>query len=1237
MRSSESSDFKGTSRFRVIRRIGAGGMGVVYEAEDRERGQHVALKTLKSVDSNTLYRLKREFRALADLNHPNLITLHELVVAEDCFFTMELLLGSDFLTHVRAAPQELTSGPTLPVSDARLDRDTLRVSPALVQCDEARLRAVLPQLVDGLMALHAAGKIHRDVKPSNVIVTDDDRAVLVDFGLVTQSDPLTPESLDGHIVGTVGYMAPEQCRGELRLGPAADFYALGAMIYEALTGRLPFDGPMMQVLVEKQQHAPPPPRALFPTVPADLDDLCVDLLKRAPTDRPSGEQLLRRLGVESKGPRPPSQNTRSAPFAGREDELHRLDSGLDALVRGQSAATLLRGPSGIGKSTLCQRFIEQARGRYSDLVVLQGRCYERESVPYQAMDSLIDHLSQYWLALPAKEAMALLPREAALLSRLFPVLGRVPCVAEAPRAREVANPQEERTRAFAALRELLQRLGERHPLMLILDDMQWVDGNTLVVLADLMRPPDPPRLLLLLSTRPEGSQSLAEVLRHMDTSAETLDLAPLPEGASTELAGQLLGSGGDQLAAEVAREAGGNPFFIGELVQYVQSADRSSLGSVRLDEVIGQRISQLSENARRLLQLVALAGEPITRRSLGNAFGTSLSDLASEAGVLRTLRFIRAAGALSDDRVEPYHDRVRSAALASLSDETRRAHHRALALAYEQRGEVSEEQLARHWRGAGEDARAAEHAHKAAEEALSRLDFNRAADLYRLTLDLGAPKGEPRRELLTSLGGALANAGRALEAAQSLLAATDGAEPATSIDLRRRSAEELLRGGYLEEGLAAIRAVLADFGLQLARTPLGAVVSILLRRAWLRLRGLGWRQRSVSDIRPTDLAKLDVLDGVALGLGFVDMIRGFDFQTRCLLHSLRLGEPERLVRALAREAAYLAGIGQISRAQKILTVTNDSVLPHCKGRYAPAVSALGRGIVEYFSGEAWRLAYQSAQTAERLFREQGFAGWEVDNAQQYQAFAQSYLGELAELCKRIPGFIREAERRGDQYASVCLRVRFIVIWLVRDDTASAKEDLESAIASWLPQEKAFLLQHYWAMLGRADLALYSGDVVEGAAQLAGQLPGLERSQLMRVPFVRIETAVLQARLALARAALLSDEAERRVQLTEARRCASRLDREGLPLARRLSRLLWATLAQLKGRREEARHLLEQAITSLEANGMMMHVTAARHRLAQLLDGEPARALRVEVDRWYASQGVTNPARMTQMLLPGWTK
>ncbi|MBZ0238245.1 MAG: serine/threonine protein kinase, partial [Deltaproteobacteria bacterium] len=247
-------------RFEVLRLLGEGGMGVVHAARDLERGEVVALKSLRHLGGETLLRFKHEFRALQDLHHPNLVALGELLEDDDdWFYTMELVEGVDVLTWIDG------------------DRD--------------RLRDVLRQLAGGLGALHQAGKVHRDIKPSNVLVTHDGRVVLVDFGLVTESR--APEASDPSIVGTAAYMAPEQAASR-PVGPAADWYAVGCILYEALTGRLPFEGTTIEVLMHKLEREPTPPSQLV-SVPGDLDALCGELLRADPDRRPRAEEVLTRL------------------------------------------------------------------------------------------------------------------------------------------------------------------------------------------------------------------------------------------------------------------------------------------------------------------------------------------------------------------------------------------------------------------------------------------------------------------------------------------------------------------------------------------------------------------------------------------------------------------------------------------------------------------------------------------------------------------------------------------------------------------------------------------------------------------------------------------------------------------------------------------------------------------------------------------------------------------------------
>lgn len=1265
MAGSSPGEFGGTDRFLVQGRLGAGGFGVVYKVLDRERNAVVALKVLRHVAPKSLYRFKQEFRALADVSHPNLVTLYELSSdADQWFFTMEFVDGVGFLRYVRDDGSSddgwFKSGiatPTSPESDRFFRREGWDESSSGGLCltggrvNLDRLRDAMPQLTEGVRALHAAGKLHRDIKPSNVLVTSDGRVTVLDFGLVRELAPDHTHTLEA--AGTPAYMSPEQAAGR-PLTEASDWYNVGSMLYEALTGRLPFSGHPLDVLREKQRSEPPPPSEVASGVPEDLDALCRELLRRDPDLRPRGTEVYSRLkGLTD--PHPPARASSAppgaAPFVGRKQELAALWDAFRSMTQARTVTIAVEGGSAMGKSALVRRFLEDLKDNDREAVILSGRCYERESVPYKALDSLIDGLTQRLKRIPSAHVEALLPHDIFALVRLFPVFRQVEAVARARRAiLEIPDSQELRQRAFAALRELFVRLADRKRLVLFIDDMQWGDVDSAALLEALLRPPDAPTLLLIGCYRSEeaGTSPLLRILlplwRNAPAALEkrSVVVRELPAEDSRELALALLADHQPATTARaetIARESGGNPYFIEELTRYTQGepgppAAESVAADVTLSKVIEARVLQLPPAGRRLLDVVAVAGQPIEADVACRAADLE-NDGRSVLAVLRSAHLVRTRTTSVRDEVETYHDRIRDAVVAHLGPESLRECHHRLALALLASGRTDLEMLAVHFLGAGDAPSAAEYAAAAAAKASEALAFDRASGLYRFALTLRAEAGLEAGELPVRLGDALANAGRGAEAAQAYLSATRGKSMAQAIDLHRRSAQQLLISGHIEDGLRVLNTVLAKLAMKLPETPRRALLSLLVRRAWIMIRGLRFHDRDESRVSPQELLRIDACWSVAVGLAQVDMLRAADFQTRNLVLALRTGEPYRVSRALSLEVAYLAlgGSRTRRRTQRLLQaarVLADRVgHPHTTGLWG-----LMDGVAAWMDGR-WKSARDGCERAETLLRERCTGvGWDILMAQMFHLASLFFLGEMRELSRRLPTLLNEAEERGDLMRATFLRIGYCshVAWLVADNPGRARLELEAGVERWRPGEFDYL-QH-WARGARTDISLYSGEVPAAHARVADRWRPFARSldRFTQVGFLRGLDSKARWRLALA--ALNEDVGERNVLLRGAESHAQAILKEKTDWANPLATLLQAGAAATRGEPARAQGLLETAEVAFTNRDMALYATVARRRRGELLGGEAGAGIVAGADTWMSGQGIKNPERMTAMLAPG---
>ncbi|MBI4468021.1 MAG: protein kinase [Acidobacteria bacterium] len=536
-------------RYRLEGEIGRGGMGIVYRATDLELHREVAIKVLpEAAAPDARERLMREARATAALNHPHIISIYDVGEADGVpFYVMELAQGPSL---AKARPREL---------------------PQIVE--------IACQICAALEHAHADHIVHRDLKPDNVLLpsTGDSGFIkLADLGLALP-DYGTRISRSGIIIGTASYIAPEQALGQPVDG-RTDLYALGVVLYELITGRLPFAGDDPLTVVSQHIHAPVvPPRVLRPDLPRALEAVILRLLEKRPADRFATAREAAAALRESLT----STGTSEADVAGRVAILDALSRGrLVGRVaelaearelwrrarEGHGHAVLLSGEPGAGKTRLAREITTLAA--VDGAVVLTGGCYEFDATtPYLPLVEAF----RRWVREQADDSpLRGIGDAAAQIAKLAPEIeSRIGPFPE----RWQLQSHEERLLFFDAVVQVFSQLAREKGLVLYTDDLHWADRGTLWLLGHLLRQLREDRVLVVGAYREaelDRAHPLAKAL--VDWNRERLITRIAlrrfnPEETSAQLAALL----GEPVSADfgeaVHRETEGNPFFVEEVLK----------------------------------------------------------------------------------------------------------------------------------------------------------------------------------------------------------------------------------------------------------------------------------------------------------------------------------------------------------------------------------------------------------------------------------------------------------------------------------------------------------------------------------------------------------------------------------------------------------------------------------------------------------------------------------------------
>ncbi len=827
-------------RYRVIEELGQGGMGKVYRAFDLEIGEEIAIKMLKAEiahDEKFLERFQNELKLARRISHKNVCRLYHFGREEGIpYITMEYVAGENLKSIV--CRQE--------------------------KLPEDRAIDIAKQICEGLAEAHDLEVIHRDLKPQNVMIDTKGYARIMDFG-IARSLKIKDPAEAGLFIGTPDYISPEQSQGR-EADRRSDFYSLGVILYEMVTGRLPFEGRRPHDVVRKHiTELPPDPMMFNPELSDGFRCLILKCLEKEAIKRyHSAEELLVDLRNIEKGisifsalehsaltpafmvgARQPPEVERPV-FVGRDKELQRLDVFLQEALDGKGRPVFITGEAGCGKTALIQEFSRRAQEADSTLIVVSGSCDAHTGIgdPYLPFREVLylltgdieaswaagtiarDHAQRLWNLIPLSvEALVnhgpglidsflpsgpLIERARAFsaggvgwLSRLSKIIGQKASVSSA------ANLQQ--SDLFEQFSRVVQSVAQKHPLLVVLEDLHWADSGSISLLCHLGRRIEGSRVLILGAFRP------TELALARDGKRHPLEAAIHAFGRSFEDLAIDLGCDGDIAFVEALLDTEpnklsrtfrkklhhltqGHPLFTIELLRRMQerrfivkdkdehwvegpSLDWETLPA-RVEGIIGERLGQLSERLRGILDVACVEGETFTAEIVGRVMEMSEFEIiqALSNELEKRFRLIHALGIrkINRQRISTYrfrHILFQKYLYGNLDVVERAYKHERVGYELEKlygthASEISV-QLAHHFRRAEVPERTIHYLEKAAERALRGYANQEAVDFLReiesLAGRLKPPYGAARQAYWKQLSGeACLGLGRIAESRQNL-------------------------------------------------------------------------------------------------------------------------------------------------------------------------------------------------------------------------------------------------------------------------------------------------------------------------------------------------------------------------------------------------------------------------------------------------------------------------------------
>ena len=1222
------NDFTPPPRFENLTPVGHGGMGVVYSALDTQTGELVAIKVGNSLEGDSSF-IKREFRTLAEIRHPNLVVLKELHQFNgSVFFSMEYIRGERF-----SSKSVKRKGDGCPWTHDQL----------------AAMSDLLLQLVNGIDFLHREGYVHCDIKPSNVLVTRTGRIVVLDLGLARPSRPQRHRQAKC-FGGTTAYMSPEQASGESPQ-PASDWYSFGVLMFEALFGSRPFRGTPVDVLFDKLAGNAAVPKSEESGVPESLSSLCLGLLRPDPSERPSVEEIRRCLESFSNQDGVVVESlTPQSGFFGRQRELETLKTALMDSARA-SGPTLLfvEGESGIGKTHLIQKFLEGCRAS-SETIVLSGRCYENERIPYKAIDAIVGEMAAQWRLHGDPEAVS-----ASLINSISSVFKGFSSSEAEPNYPGNAKhvPQAVADGLHAVLRSLCSQ-GKR--FVIYVDDVQWADADSGELLSNTI---DEIPLLLICSHRPmeQPNQFLAHLTDKLSTERKAnscsreLKIGPFNNSDAEQFLEQSFPSLSKQALDKTIAASAGVPMFLSSLAQQICAMPAGQIKSNTLDWT-----KNLDPQAERLLNFICVSGYQLPQAIALEAAQIN-EEWEASVSVLCSRQLITLSHSNGEVKLTPFHDMIRESVSAQLDASERRTVHSSIAYVSEGKADVPPDRLAFHFREAGVEKKCCHYSTLAGDVAAKSHAFDEAVRAYKDALSHFVGTSVEKRELKQRMALSLGHLGRSSEAGDVYfeLGSQDNGDP----HFLQQAAFQYCVAGRIEDALQGFNRLLKPYGYT---TTYKSGTSVIWRLAWIRLRLRGhevirpWLNRwktllginssagpasGASDavapqqfggpveITFSENRLCDLLWEVGIALSFFDGMQAALFINYSQRVAVRQNDKLRILRGNIWRASHEALFG-FPKEKLVRELLNSTDTPTTKSiPYFAGLHLLSSGLSDCFMGK-WEEAFEKLTQAEEQFTanvaESAFLSnrkfshldqMGISYAQFLGLFSLSYTGTVKSTTARyreLMALPANREHLLNLSNIMCFHGPFVS--RVDDKPAEAHVLLDKALKMWPADKLCF--QHVIAEYGRAQCYLYTRDYCLASETIEKIWKRFSWSSHYFSQNMRILMVEIRGRCAITRLETAQGRSAERV----AKRMIKKLEREKVSWAYPMAQRVRACLELKKQNFAAAKISLLAARDGFEQCKMEFFQYAAEEKLCEI-SGEIGTERSQIVREWSESQGFKN--------------